>query len=317
MPDKHQIPGLMSLLTKGDPELRFKDLVKIGSGADGEVFKGVDSEEKNSKRNLVAIKKIELTEENQEDLACEIDLMQQCKHENVVEFKGAWLHLNRVWIVMEFVRAGPLTDIVLRAPDGECTEEIMAYITREILLALERMHFEHRLHRDIKSDNVLVSRRGFVKLADFGFAAQLDKSREKRSTVCGTPYWMAPELIRGENYGPGVDVWSTAILLRELMEREPPYYKDPPAKALLNIITHGIPPLEHPEKWSSELKDFLDKALKLIPEERASAKELLDHDWTKKACDRKKGVKQLVHAVLVMKKKEKEMKRTGNKEGIV
>lgn len=189
----------------------------------------------------------------------------------------------------------------------------MAYIVREILLPLEFMHKNHRLHRDIKSDNVLMSSRGVIKLADFGFAAQLDSDRDKRSTVCGTPYWMAPELIEGNPYGPKVDVWSTAILLRELMEREPPYYREPPTKALLRIMQDGIPPLQNEAKWSEEIRDFLARALKTNPEERASVSELLDHSWIHTACERKNGPKQLVEKITEIKRVEKKKRSQAQK----
>lgn len=98
------------------------------------------------------------------------------------------------------------------------------------MAGLSYIHSKHRIHRDIKSDNILIGDGGSVKIADFGYAAQLSKSRAKRQTIVGTPYWMAPELIRGVDYDSKVDIWSLGIMLMELLEGEPPYMSYPPLR---------------------------------------------------------------------------------------
>ena len=80
--------------------------------------------------------------------------------------------------------------------------------------------------------------------ADFGFAAQLTETQQKRNTVVGTPYWMAPELIEGHDYDARVDVWSLGIMIREMAEGEPPYLEFPTARALFLILTKGVPDLK-------------------------------------------------------------------------
>merc|ERR1711871_1012428 len=99
-------------------------------------------------------------------------------------------------------------------------------------MALAHMHRNHRLHRDIKRDNVLVDYAGNVKVADFGFAVGLTEEQKKRVSVVGTPYWMAPELIRSFPYDAKVDIWSTGITAIEMMEGEPPHMDEAPLKAL-------------------------------------------------------------------------------------
>ena len=94
----------------------------------------------------------------------------------------------------------------------------------------------------------MLDKTGQVKLADFGFAVSLTKTVSTRNSVVGTPYWMAPELIRGLQYNAKVDVWSMGITAIEMAEYDPPYMKEPPLRALMLIVTHGCPKLKHKDK---------------------------------------------------------------------
>jgi protein-serine/threonine kinase len=137
-------------------------------------------------------------------------------HECIVKFHDAHLVDNErsLWVVMEYMGAGCLTDILEEFDCGvRMSESQMAHVAQRTLSALAYLHARHCIHRDVKSDNVLLNERGEVKLADFGYAAQLNRARTYRSSVVGTPYWMAPELIRGHDYGPLVDVWSVGIMV--------------------------------------------------------------------------------------------------------
>jgi protein-serine/threonine kinase len=164
------------------------------------------------------------------------------------------------------------------------------------LKALCYVHSLHRIHRDIKSDNILLNDSGEVKVADFGYAAQLTQQQQKRNTVVGTPYWMAPELIRGHDYGTKVDIWSLGIMAMEMAEGEPPYMEFPPLRvcylalvvfglqsihhfvpfqALFLITTKGIPDLKEPHKWSAEFRSFVAMCLNKEVEDRPDAMALL------------------------------------------
>jgi len=169
--------------------------------------------------------------------------------------------------------------IVLELNEGQ-----IAHVCLSTLKSLSYIHAHHRIHRDIKSDNILLNSRGDVKIADFGYAAQLTQEQQKRRTVVGTPYWMAPELIRGHDYGTRVDIWSLGIMLMEMVEGEPPYMEFPPLRALFLITTKGIPALQSPENWSSELLNFYNKCIEKDVDKRPSADELLQHPFLKHAC---------------------------------
>jgi len=160
------------------------------------------------------------------------------------------------------------------------SETQIAYVVGEILKALSFMHTCHRIHRDIKTDNVLIGEDGSVKLADFGFAIQLTQEENKRKTLIGTPYWMAPEIIQKQAYGIEVDIWSVGILILELTEGEPPYMKFPQAKALFLISTQTPPTFKKPKKWTAEFKNFLGSCLQKDPSKRSTSVQLLKHAFT-------------------------------------
>lgn len=124
-----------------------------------------------------------------------------------------------------------LADIISVDDDRiQLKEAHMKRVIRDILRALTRLHRLSRIHRDIRSDNILLNLRGEVKLADFGHCAQLTSARPHRNSIVGTPYWMAPEVIKGQDYDSKVDIWSLGVVLLEMAEGDPPYVEHPPLK---------------------------------------------------------------------------------------
>lgn len=115
----------------------------------------------------------------------------------------------------------------------------------------------------------------FFNLADFGFCCKLTADRSKRATMVGTPYWMAPEVVKQKEYGAKVDVWSLGIMTIEMLEGEPPYLDEEPLKALYLIATHGTPKLKSPANASSTLKHFLALCLDVDVGKRADCETLL------------------------------------------
>jgi len=278
MSDDEVIAELRKIVNPLDPSDMFRDLKKIGQGASGTVLSAFNKATGQS----VAIKQMNLAQQPKKELIInEILVMRENQQANVVNYVDSFL-LGReeLWVVMEYLAGGSLTDVVT---ETILNEGQIAVICRECLKALEFLHASSVIHRDIKSDNILLGMDGCVKLTDFGFCAQLAHDASKRSTMVGTPYWMAPEVVTRKQYGPKVDIWSLGIMAIEMVEGEPPYLNENPLRALYLIATNGTPELQHPENLSDVFKDFLCRALEMNVDKRASASELLKHDFLLKA----------------------------------
>ena len=260
-----------------NPSLLFSNMEKCGEGSSGKVYSGIYK----PTGQKVAIKLISVDATNEASLRNEVYMMATLRHKCIVGFIGAWMHQDLLWVAMEFMNGGSLTDIIAVC---KMTEPQIAAVCKESLKGLMEIHSHNRIHRDIKSDNILISLKGEVKLADFGYAAQLTESHASRNSVVGTPYWMAPELIRSMNYNTSVDIWSLGILAIEMAEGEPPYIEFPPLRALFLIATQGTPALKEPEKWSGTFKDFLARCLDVDFNLRGTAEELLEHPFLRMSC---------------------------------
>lgn len=259
-----------------DPTKIIRKEKKLGEGAGGVVY--VCTDLRNNERCAVKISPMS----DLENIKNEIAMHALSQHDNIVKYKETFAHQDSLWILLEFMEGGALTDCLGR--NIKWKETHIAYVCREMLKGLAFMHRNHRLHRDIKSDNVLVDFNGRVKLADFGFAVGLTAEEDKRKSVVGTPYWMAPELIRGLEYDFKVDVWSLGITLIEMAEGEPPLIDEQPLRALLLITIQPSPTLQKQAQWSNACNHFLKRCVMVRPEDRATTDQLLMHPFVNMAC---------------------------------
>ncbi|GAB1732200.1 hypothetical protein NU195Hw_g7985t1 [Hortaea werneckii] len=271
------ISKLQHICNTSDPTKKYRNLVKIGQGASGGVYTAYEV----GTNKCVAIKQMNLEQQPKKDLIVnEIMVMKDSKHKNVVNFLDSFLVRGDLWVIMEYMEGGSLTDVVTF---NMMSEGQISAVCRETLHGLQFLHSKGVIHRDIKSDNILLSMEGSIKLTDFGFCAQINESHMKRTTMVGTPYWMAPEVVTRKEYGRKIDIWSLGIMAIEMIEGEPPYLTESPLRALYLIATNGTPAIKEEHNLTPVFRDFLHFALKVDPEKRASAHDLLKHAFIQTA----------------------------------
>lgn len=183
---------------------------------------------------------------------------------------------------MEYCGAGSVSDI-MRLRKKTLSEDEISTILSDTLKGLEYLHLRRKIHRDIKAGNILLNSEGHAKLADFGVAGQLTDTMAKRNTVIGTPFWMAPEVIEEIGYDCVADIWSLGITALEMAEGKPPYGDIHPMRAIFMIPTKPPPSFREIDRWSPEFIDFVSLCLVKNPEERATATDLLQHEFVKNA----------------------------------
>ncbi|CAF3891210.1 unnamed protein product [Rotaria magnacalcarata] len=273
------------LFSKEDPEKLFVDLREIGHGNFGAVYYARNSET----NELVAIKKMSTgrkqNAETWQDILKEIRFLRELNHRHCIAYRGCYLKEYTTWLAMEYC-LGSAADLI-EVHKKSLEEGEIATIVCDTLNALDYLHSMHRIHRDVKAGNILLTEDAIVKLADFGSASFSSPA----NSFVGTPYWIAPEVILAmENgqYDGKVDIWSVGITCIELAERKPPLFNMNPMSALYHIAQNEPPTLmmnnenQEPNSnsttplYSKDFVLFIAMSLQKNPNDRPTAAELLN-----------------------------------------
>eukprot|EP00217_Crustomastix_stigmatica_P008349 CAMPEP_0183794576 /NCGR_PEP_ID=MMETSP0803_2-20130417/3921_1 /TAXON_ID=195967 /ORGANISM="Crustomastix stigmata, Strain CCMP3273" /LENGTH=377 /DNA_ID=CAMNT_0026038981 /DNA_START=124 /DNA_END=1253 /DNA_ORIENTATION=- len=256
---------------------------ELGKGAHGQVYKGIDQRS----GAVVAIKEISIAgigAVELEGIRGEIELLQRLDHENVVKYLGSVQTERFLYIILEYVENGSLSSVTRPSRFGCFPEPLCALYVAQTLEGLAYLHEQGVVHRDIKGANILTTKDGLVKLADFGVATQRAKGKgdtnvpsAESSAPAGTPYWMAPEVIELSASGPAMDIWSVGCTVVELLTGAPPYFELQAMPALFRVVNDPHPPL--PAHASPLLEGFLMRCWAKNPDERPAARELLRDPW--------------------------------------
>ncbi|KAH8106430.1 kinase-like domain-containing protein [Phellopilus nigrolimitatus] len=244
---------LQQICTDADPTKLYCSFVRIGQGASGGVYTAYQVGTNVS----VAIKQMDLEKQPKKDVIInEILVMRSSLHPNIVDYIDSFLHSNELWVVMEYMEGGSLTDVVTA---NLMTEWRIAAVSRETCQGLEHLHRHGVIHRNVKSDNVLLSLTGDIKLSAFRTPVHA-----KRMTM----------VVTRKAYGPKVDR-SLGIMAIEMVEDKPPYLNQNPLKALHLTATNGTPKIANPESLSPTFRDYLAHTLEVDVEKRPGAAQLL------------------------------------------
>ncbi|KAK7001671.1 kinase-like domain-containing protein [Favolaschia claudopus] len=232
-------------------------------------------------------------------LITELFLMRDMlSHPNVISFYDLYLvEESEVWLVTEYMSTGVSLGDIIAKTTSKFTEERIARICLEVCKGLSHLHSQLIMHRDMRSDSIIIDNKGRVKITGLAFSVQLPDKAAKRRTMVSTltvpnrsPYtvdkthWTSPEVIKRKEYGFEVDVWAWGITMVEMIDGAPPYVGEEPLKVLFLILVNGAPELKDPDSLPDELKDFLSDCLAVDVSQRATMGELLEHEFLKKAC---------------------------------
>ncbi|GET87383.1 protein kinase, putative [Leishmania tarentolae] len=300
-------------LREDDPKELFEIIESIGIGNFGVVLKARNR----STDDIVAIKQVPLSDTDKEDLDTivkEVEILQDCDHPNIVRFYGTYYSMGVLWIVMEYCEGGSVDTVydLLRRP---LSEPLIAYVCRQTLLGLRYLHERHIIHRDIKGSNLLLTKDGQVKLADFGVSTELKHTLSRRNTFIGTALWMAPEALTEKDYDSRADLWSLGITTIELAEGQPPHLGMHIARAVFFIPLNDPPTLQAKERWSPQMNLFIRRLLTKEKDLRPSAATMLMDPFVAPSAVASQEEMVAVVKQLLARRQSMDEKQDGNDKG--
>jgi len=286
---------------------------ELGTGYFAVVKVGIDV----SLNTRVAIKCVnKRLVEREETLVNEIQILRSINHPHIVPMFAIFDTDETLYIVMELMEGGELYDEIIRRK--LFTEADASYIMRQLIEALAYLHEQGIVHRDLKLENLLLVRKDAleIKLADFGLSRIY--SGKKLQTACGTPFYIAPDIIKGHGYGPAVDMWAAGVILYVLLSGRLPFAAEKNSH-LFKMILSGDLVFKSPQfdTVSEQAKDLIGKLITVDPELRWSAIQVLQHPFISEEVDSEtplhsslgENLRSLSHqSMITVKKSEKRSK---------
>lgn len=275
----------------------------LGEGNFGAVYRARHKRTNNIVAAKIIHSAISNNDSETDKIMSEIDILSRCDSPFIVGYYECFvkppkkrLDNGEMWILMEFCEGGSILDLI-EAGGGlqghTQGEDVIRGVCASIVLGLEYLHGPANVcHRDIKCGNVLLTNDGHVKLADFGVSAELSNTINKVKSVVGSPFWMAPEVIKESHYDGRADVWSLGITVIEMAEGQPPHANLHPMRAIFVIPTKPAPTLEDLDSWSPEMLDFIRCCCKKDPSQRYDSALLAKHTFIKRDVNELKRIHQ-------------------------
>lgn len=254
----------------------------IGKGSYGEVYLAKHRKD----RKQYVMKKVDLSKASERERKAaeqEAKLLSQLRHPNIVSYRESFQDESGfLYIIMNFCEGGDLyTKLKAQSKEGKVLEEtqVVEWFV-QIAMALQYMHERNVLHRDLKTQNIFLTKSKIIKVGDLGIARVLETSYDMATTMIGTPYYMSPELFSNKPYNHKSDVWALGCCLYEMCTLRHAFNAKDMSSLVYKILKGKIPPL--PSNYSTDLRGIVQSMLELEPEKRPSASRLLRHTYIKK-----------------------------------
>jgi serine/threonine protein kinase len=254
----------------------------LGQGAFGKVYK-VSSKKNKQVYALKVIMKEEVKKYKLEkQMQNEVKIMYSLDHRNVVKLYDHFEDDESIYLIIEFAEEGQLMDKIKKG--AKLSEQTIAQYLRDLVNALDYIHRQSPpiIHRDIKPENLLITAKNKIKLADFGWSNYHDE--QTRNTYCGTPEYLAPEMITGKGHNEKLDIWTVGVLLFELLTGRTPFVPKTNNKdrgEFEKLLQHSIinGKVLYPADYPTLAKDLTSKLLKPKPNDRISIEDIKRHQW--------------------------------------
>lgn len=238
----------------------------------------VDPEGRKKAFKVIAKAAIAKSRKNRQKILAEIMIHKSVDHIHVVKFEDCFEDDSNVYFRLELCRNGSLNDIVKKR--GPYTEPEARYLMVQILAGIQNLHQNSIIHRDLKLGNIMLDENMHVKLGDFGLAALLKHPEERKKTVCGTPNYIAPEILydQGQGHSFEVDIWSVGVILYTLLVGKPPF-QTPKVDEIYERIRQNAYEIPPQAGLSTEAIDLITRILTHNPAQRPTLVQIMNHAW--------------------------------------